>query len=106
MPEKINILGAGLVGSLLSSMLSKRGFDVHVYEKRNDPRRLKYVNGRSINLALSHRGIKSLKLAGIYDSILPLLVPMRGRMIRISKPMEKRINTLILSHVPHSMMRS
>ncbi len=81
MPEKINILGAGLVGSLLSTLLSERGFDVHVYERRNDPRRLKYVNGRSINLALSHRGIKSLQLAGIYEGILPLLVPMKGRMI-------------------------
>ncbi len=82
MPQnEITILGAGLVGSLLSSMLSKEGFDVSVYEKRDDPRERILDKGRSINLALSHRGIKALKLAGAYDKVAPLMIPMKGRLI-------------------------
>ncbi|MEQ9006883.1 MAG: NAD(P)/FAD-dependent oxidoreductase, partial [Ekhidna sp.] len=51
------------------------------FEKRNDPRKSENVEGRSINLALSHRGIRPLKLAGVYETIEPYLIPMKGRMM-------------------------
>ncbi|MFY0607826.1 MAG: FAD-dependent monooxygenase [Cyclobacteriaceae bacterium] len=79
--KDITILGAGLVGSLLSSMLAKEGFDVNLYEKRDDPRERILDKGRSINLALSHRGIKALKRAGAFEKVAPLMIPMKGRMI-------------------------
>lgn len=81
MKDKISIVGAGLVGSLLAIILEQKGFQVQVFEKRKDPRKSKKSEGRSINLALSHRGIKTLKLAGVYDTIAPYLIPMNGRMM-------------------------
>lgn len=79
--SEISILGAGLVGSLLGSLIKQKGFDVSIYEKRSDPRKYNIEGGRSINLALSHRGIKSLQLAGIYEQIQDNLIPMKGRMM-------------------------
>lgn len=81
MKDKITIIGAGLVGSLLAVILKKKGFLVEVFEKRKDPRKSKLSEGRSINLALSHRGIKALKLAEVYKAIEPYLIPMNGRMM-------------------------
>lgn len=77
----IVILGAGLVGSLLSIHLAKEGYLVKVYEKRPDPRKKDLYSGRSINLALSDRGIKALKGAGVYEQIVDDLIPMHGRII-------------------------
>lgn len=79
--DQINILGAGLVGTLLSVFLSKRGFPVHVFEKRSDPRTTDLTQGKSINLALSHRGIRALQAAGVYEAIQSELIPMKGRMM-------------------------
>ncbi len=79
--QHIVILGAGLVGSLLSIYLAKEGYLVKVYEKRSDPRKKDLYSGRSINLALSDRGIKALKGAGVFDSIASDLIPMHGRII-------------------------
>ena len=62
---KASIIGGGLVGSLWSIYLSKIGYNVKVFEKRADLRSTKNSSGRSINLALSYRGIQSLKRAGI-----------------------------------------
>lgn len=81
MKDKISIVGAGLVGSLLAVILKQKGFDVKVFEKRRDPRKSEVAEGRSINLALSHRGIRPLKVAGVYDTIAPFLIPMKGRMM-------------------------
>lgn len=81
MKDKISIVGAGLVGSLLAVILKQKGFDVQVFEKRKDPRKAGATEGRSINLALSHRGIRPLKIAGVYDTIAPYLIPMKGRMM-------------------------
>jgi kynurenine 3-monooxygenase len=75
------IIGAGLVGSLLSIYLSKRGHNVKVYERRSDMRKEKIVAGRSINLALSDRGIKALEEVGIMDEIKKIAIPMHGRYI-------------------------
>src|SRR5688572_21755520 len=79
MQDKISIIGAGLVGSLLSIYLAKRGYDVTVYERRSDMRRNDIVAGRSINLALSDRGIKALEEVGIMDEIRTIAIPMHGR---------------------------
>ena len=65
--EKITIIGSGLTGPLLSILFAKRGYKVELYEKRLDPRQESISAGRSINLALSHRGIKALQLAAKYD---------------------------------------
>ena len=59
--EKIAIVGGGLAGSLVAVYLAKRGFDVHLFEKRPDMRKNRISAGRSINLALSVRGINALE---------------------------------------------
>ena len=79
--EKILILGAGLVGSLLAIFLSKKGFAVEVFEKRPDPRKNDLSAGRSINLALSDRGLLALEKAGVTARLHEVMLPMRGRMI-------------------------
>jgi kynurenine 3-monooxygenase len=77
----VNIIGAGLAGSLLAILLAKRGFEVTVYERRSDPRLAGANGGRSINLALAARGISGLKLAGVLDRVMQFAIPMRGRMV-------------------------
>ncbi|MDE0472230.1 MAG: NAD(P)/FAD-dependent oxidoreductase [Ekhidna sp.] len=81
MTDKIGIVGAGLVGSLLGISLKQKGFDISLFEKRKDPRKTKIHEGRSINLALSRRGILALQAVNIFDKIEPLLIPMKGRMV-------------------------
>ena len=61
MKKEASIIGAGLVGSLLSIYLAKRGYSVNIYERRPDMRKEKISAGKSINLALSDRGIKALE---------------------------------------------
>jgi len=77
----VTIVGAGLVGSLLATLLAQRGFAVRVFERRRDPRLAGYVGGRSINLALAERGLHGLRLAGMTDTVMQLAVMMRGRMV-------------------------
>jgi kynurenine 3-monooxygenase len=80
--NEISILGAGLIGSLLSIYLKKRGLDVHIYEKRPDNRKGEYKEeGRSINMALSDRGWRALEKVGLQDKVLPLTIPMYGRQV-------------------------
>ena len=79
MSNHITIVGAGLAGSLLSVYLAKRGFTVDMYERRPDMRKVKISAGRSINLALSTRGIHALKEVGLFDEISKILIPMKGR---------------------------
>jgi kynurenine 3-monooxygenase len=81
MQKNITIVGAGLVGSLLACYLSKRGHNVNVYERRPDMRTAGYVGGRSINLALSHRGWKALKKTGLDKAVEKIAIPMKGRVI-------------------------
>ena len=81
MSSKVTIIGAGLVGSLLSIYLSKRGYKVSVYEKRPDLRKNRISAGKSINLALSDRGWRGLDGVGIADEIRKVAIPMKGRMI-------------------------
>lgn len=79
--KNITIVGAGLVGSLLSIYLAKRGHTVHVYERRPDMRSARIPAGRSINLAMSDRGWRGLERAGIIDEIKKIAIPMTGRMM-------------------------
>ena len=79
--KKALIVGAGLVGSLWSIFLAKRGYEVHLYERRSDMREAGFVGGRSINLAMSTRGWKALKKAGIKAKIEAHAIPMYGRMM-------------------------
>lgn len=81
MKKEITIIGAGLVGSLLSIYLVKRGYKVKIYERRSDMRLAKMIAGRSINLALSDRGIKALEEIGIMQEIEKIAIPMHGRSI-------------------------
>lgn len=83
MKEKIIISGAGLCGSLLGTILAIKNQDVTIYERRGDLRKNKTERGRSINLALSIRGIEALKLAGIEDEVKEISIPMYGRGIHM-----------------------
>ena len=75
------VMGAGLVGSLLSIYLAKRGYNVEVYERRDDMRKTAISVGKSINLALSDRGWKGLQGVGIADEIKKIAIAMNGRMV-------------------------
>ena len=79
--EKITLIGAGLNGPLLALGLVKRGFDVEIYERRPDMRLVKVSAGRSINLALSTRGIHALTEAGLWQKMQSIIIPMKGRMM-------------------------
>ncbi len=79
--ETITVVGAGLTGSLLAIFLARRGFRVEVYEKRADLRRTASGAGRSINLALSVRGLHALRQVGLEDEALGMAIPMSGRLI-------------------------
>ncbi|RLA23897.1 MAG: FAD-dependent monooxygenase [Gammaproteobacteria bacterium] len=79
--SSVNIIGAGLCGSLLSIILARRGIKVTVLERQADPRTMQAAAGRSINLVLSARGNRALQYAGIFEHIEPLLVPMKARLI-------------------------
>jgi kynurenine 3-monooxygenase len=79
--ETILISGAGLGGSLMAVYLARAGHDVRVYERRDDPRAEAGDRGRSINLAISTRGVHALSQVGLAEEVLSTAVPMRGRMI-------------------------
>jgi kynurenine 3-monooxygenase len=79
--EPITIIGAGLAGTLLATLLARRGHPVRVFERLPDMRSSTIPAGRSINLALAARGIRALELAGVMDRVTPLLIPMPGRML-------------------------
>ena len=81
MPAKFVLIGSGLAGGLLAAYLGRRGYEVDLYERRADPREGNIVGGRSINLAISTRGIHALEQIGIADEALRQAIPMRGRMI-------------------------
>jgi kynurenine 3-monooxygenase len=79
--ETISLIGAGLNGPLLALGLVKRAFNVEIYERRLDMRRARISAGRSINLALSTRGIHALTEAGLWNEMRKIIIPMRGRMM-------------------------
>ena len=79
--DKITLIGAGLNGPLLAILLMQRGFAVEIYERRPDMRRVRISAGRSINLALSTRGIHALQQAGMWERMRNIVIPMKGRMM-------------------------
>jgi kynurenine 3-monooxygenase len=81
MGTKFTLVGSGLAGGLLAACLGKRGYEVELYERRADPRAGNFIGGRSINLALSTRGIHALQQVGIAQEVLRHAIPMRGRVI-------------------------
>jgi kynurenine 3-monooxygenase len=85
MAAKFVLIGSGLAGGLLAAYLGRRGYEVDLYERRADPREGNMVGGRSINLALSTRGIHALEQIGIANEVLKHAIPMRGRMIHPAK---------------------
>lgn len=88
--QNILIIGAGLCGSLLALRLAQHDFNITLIEKRPDLRKKSLDAGRSINLALSDRGLRGLRLAGVEEAVQELLIPMTGRMIH-----EKSGNTFL-----------
>jgi kynurenine 3-monooxygenase len=81
MKQRFTLIGSGLAGGLLAAYLGRRGYNVDLYERRADPREGNIVGGRSINLAVSTRGIHALEQLGIANEVLQHAIPMRGRMI-------------------------
>lgn len=79
--EPVTIVGAGLAGTLIATLLALRGHPVRIFERLPDMRCSAIPAGRSINLALAARGIRALELAGVMDQVRPLLIPMPGRML-------------------------
>jgi kynurenine 3-monooxygenase len=79
--QRVAVVGAGLVGSLLGCYLGRRGYTVDVYERRPDPRSTTAERGRSINLALSERGLDALRRIDLVDTVMAPALPMHGRMI-------------------------
>lgn len=79
--KEVIIIGAGLVGSLWAVYMSRAGYNVTIYEKRNDIRKAHISAGKSINLALSVRGWKALDEVGVGDEIRKIAIPMYGRVM-------------------------
>ena len=79
--KNIAIVGGGLVGSLLSIYLKRHGANITVFDKRSDIRNEKSSIGRSINLALSDRGINALKSVGALDEVMKIGMPMFQRIM-------------------------
>jgi kynurenine 3-monooxygenase len=79
--EPIVLLGAGLAGSLMALYLARRGYRVEVYERRADMRTVEQYAGKSINLAISVRGLHAMQEVGLLDQAMQMCIPMRGRMV-------------------------
>jgi len=79
--KSVTLVGAGLTGPLLGLSLAERGFQVDIYERRPDMRKGEVSAGRSINLAISTRGIHALREAGLWAEMRRITVPMKGRMM-------------------------
>jgi kynurenine 3-monooxygenase len=79
--HSVTLVGAGLTGPLLAISLAQRGFPVQIFERRPDMRLTRASAGRSINLAVSTRGIHALREAGLWDQMSRIIIPMKGRMM-------------------------
>ncbi len=82
--KRLTLVGAGLAGPLLATLLARQGWQVDLFERRGDPRVHGYAGGRSINLALAERGLNALRTAGVDDDVLKQAVMMRGRMVHFA----------------------
>jgi kynurenine 3-monooxygenase len=82
--KKIAVVGAGLVGSLLAIYLKKAGHTVHIYDRSPDIRNINF-SGRSINLVLSDRGVKTLSDVGLEKEVLGIGIPVEKRAIHVGE---------------------
>lgn len=80
--KNIAIIGSGLVGSLLAIYLKRRGHSITVFDRRPDIRKIEF-SGRSINLAMSNRGWKTLRKAGLEDEIKKIAIPLDKRAMHV-----------------------
>lgn len=81
---KIAIAGAGLCGTMMAIKLAEYGYQVDLYERRSDLRKTDISAGRSINLAISDRGLNALEMIGLREKVSAEIIPMHGRMIHPS----------------------
>jgi kynurenine 3-monooxygenase len=112
--ERVAIVGAGLAGALLAVLLGRRGLPVTVYERRPDPRVAGAERGRSINLAVSARGLAALEQVGLRDRSLKQALPMHGRMVHplpgaqnfqpYSADRERAINSISRAELNRSLL--
>jgi kynurenine 3-monooxygenase len=79
--KHVTLVGGGLVGALLAIRLARAGQTVELFERREDLRKTRKEEGRSINLAISVRGLHALKQVGLEKEALAIAIPMRGRMV-------------------------
>lgn len=79
--ETVHIVGSGLVGPLAAIYCARQGYKVELYERRPDMRQSGMAGGRSINLAVSARGLKALEGVGLRDKVMSIAIPMGGRMV-------------------------
>lgn len=77
----IHVVGGGLVGPLAAVLLAQKGYDVALHERRPDMRKVEMAAGRSINLAVTARGLEALDRAGLRDRVMEIAIPMKGRML-------------------------
>ena len=103
--KNITIIGGGLVGSLLSVFLAKRGHTVNVFERRGDPRKSDVYAGRSINLVVSHRGWTALRAAGVESAVQEITVPVYARMTHDREGNTARLPYSIDNKAIHSVSR-
>jgi kynurenine 3-monooxygenase len=112
--ERIVVVGAGLAGCLLATLLGRRGLEVTVYERRPDPRVTGAERGRSINLAISARGLDALEHVGLREQSLARALPMHGRMVHpagggqsfrpYSADRNRAINSISRGGLNHSLL--
>jgi kynurenine 3-monooxygenase len=102
-PKSITIVGAGLGGALMAVFLGRAGHRVRVYERRTDPRKGGHGRARSINLAISTRGLAALERAGLDAKLLEVAVPMRGRMVHAA---DGRLTFQPYGHEAHHVINS
>ena len=104
--KKVTLIGAGLVGTTMAILLARKGYQVELLEKRKDIRTVSTSEGRSINLALSHRGWKAIKALGLEDKISRRAIPMYGRMVHLEnkeiffQPYGKSRGHVLISYYP------
>jgi len=114
--ERVVVVGAGLAGSLLATLLGRRGMAVTVYERRSDPRVTGAERGRSINLAISARGLDALEHVGLRERSLARALPMHGRMVHpvsggqsfrpYSADGQRAINSISRAELNHSLLET